>query len=133
MSWSDSRTVSLDGFASAGSFTPPVTLDSYDGRPRIRSATVFNQSNADCGIYSQIPGGSPRFVCPAGQFLVAPIDPTDRVSFAWAKVAGGQQKGSCYVAVTEEQLAAAAGAAPPTGGGVFVLDTSNLDGPDALT
>ena len=132
MAWGDSRTVNLSGYSASGVYAPPVTLSSYDGRPRIRSATVINQSNADAGIFMQMPGGSPMFVCPAGRILVTPIGPTDQLAFAFTKPTGARQTGTIYVAVTEEELAAATGDVGTTGGGVFVLDISQLDSDDLI-
>lgn len=128
MSWSDSRTVSLDGYAAAGSLTPPIAITSFDRSPRIRSFTVINQSNVACGVFIQFAAGAPMIAVPAGGFYSGPIGPTDTVAFAWSQAAGGKQQGSCYVAVTEDLLAAASGAVPIASGAVFVLDISQLDG-----
>lgn len=130
MSWSDSRTISLDAAAASGIYQPPVTLRAYNApRPSIRTVTVINQSpNVNVGICIQQAKLAPDFLVGANYMAVIPIVGTDQIVFVFSLPAGGKQSGQVYLGVTEDALAASSSVAPSAGvSSAFVLDVSALD------
>ena len=129
MGWTVKRVVSLDAAASAGTYAQPITIRSYDGRPRIRSVTVLNQSpNVNVGICIQQAKPQPDYIGLAQYLTVQPIEDTDQIVLLFSVPSGAQQSGNITVTVSEEQLAAASALVPAANsGGSFILDVSQLD------
>lgn len=126
--WDADRIVSLDAAHSAGIYAQPVSLQSPDQSPRIKSVMVINSGNVTVGVFRESAGGGkPSLTVAPNSFLVCPIGACRQVTFAFSAPSGAQQSGDIYLVATEDRLAASSGAVANATSAVFITDYSLLD------
>lgn len=127
MSLSISRSWNLLALQNAGASMPQETLAFAVAYARIRSATIDNGSNCDCGLYlDRDPAGTPDIIVPAGTYKTAPIN-AQRVGVRFNPPSGDQPRGQAYANLTDEALSASSGVSASGANATAVWDTSQFD------
>lgn len=127
MSFELSRDWNLGALTAAGAPMPRETLAFSVAFARIRSVTMDNGSNCDCGIFiDRDPVGQPNFIVPGGTYKTNPIS-AQRVGVAFNPPQGDQPRGQVYAHLTDTALSASSGVSAAAGSATFVWDQSLWD------